>query len=129
MRVLDQQITWIVVNQEAVSLHATSTHQQKSEGLHGNHLCMDPPFKANAIWRVLMWFRLLEQRTLLSLGLASLATIKTIAVRAIQGLDSVLPGAGEGNMNQTPVEMRQKNSLLTMDREKHIKANCYIFVQ
>ena len=59
---------------------------------------MDPPFKANAIWRVLMWFSLMEQRTLLSLGLASLATIKTIAVRAIQGLDSVLLGAGEGNM-------------------------------
>ena len=70
----------------------------------------------------------MEQRTLLSLGLASLATIKTIAVRAIQGLDSALLGAGEGNMNQTPVEMRQKK-FSPENGEKHIKANCYIFVQ
>ena len=70
----------------------------------------------------------MEQRTLLSLGLTSLATIKTIAVRAIQGLDSALLGAGEGNMNQTPVEMRQKK-FSPENGEKHIKANCYIFVQ
>ena len=74
-----------------------------------------------------MWFRLMEQRTLLSLGLASLATIKTIAVRAIQGLDSVLLGAGEGNMNQTPVERRQKNSLLTMERSTSKQIATYSF--
>ena len=69
----------------------------------------------------------MEQRTLLSLGLASLATIKTIAVRAIQGLDSVLLRAGEGNMNQTPVEMRQKNSLLTMERSTSNQIVTYSF--
>ena len=74
-----------------------------------------------------MWFSLMEQRTLLSLGLASLATIKTIAVRAIQGLDSVLLRAGEGNMNQTPVEMRQKNSLLTMERSTSNQIVTYSF--
>ena len=75
-----------------------------------------------------MWFRLMEQRTLLSLGLTSLATIKTIAVRAIQGLDSVLLGAGEGNMNQTPVENEAKK-FSPDNGEKHMKANCYTFVQ
>ena len=40
----------------------------------------------------------------------------TIANRVILGLDSVPQGAGQGKMDQTPVEMRQQNLLTKDDR-------------
>ena len=53
--------------------------------------------------------------------------MKKIAVRAIQGLDSVLQGAGESKMDQTPVEMRQEHTLLTMEKSTSKQIVTYSF--
>ena len=132
MRVLDQQITWIVVDQEAVSLHALLSNNKYT-----------PTVVGRVTWKSLVRGSSLQSKcnmegfnvvlptgrkdsAITRIGIISNNENDCLSCNSRIGFGSAGSRGGQHGSNSCGNEAKEFSP---DNGEKHIKANCYIFVQ
>ena len=132
MRVLDQQITWIVVNQEAVSLHALLSNNKYTPTVVGRVACKSLVHGSSLQSKCNMeGFNVVspngtKDSAITRIGIISDNEKGCRSCNSRIGFGSAGSRGGQHESNSCGNEAKEFSP---DNGEKHIKANCYIFVQ